>query len=155
MNCPVCNQALVVVERESIELDWCLSCRGFWFDEGELELLAEKTGRRLEPEDVGHGSSESGPGKSRKCPRCKRRMERKAVGARDPVLEVFLQKTWGKPNATMDTPWERRSDKVGRAPRNAPGRSDRRSFENCVVDEVHRQVAPIKTVAAGKSAAKP
>lgn len=35
-----------------------------------------------------------------------RKEEREAVGRRDPVLEKFLQKTWGKPNATMDTPWE-------------------------------------------------
>ncbi len=33
--------------------------------------------------------------------------EREALGERDPVLEEFLQKTWGTPNATMDTPWER------------------------------------------------
>jgi len=36
-----------------------------------------------------------------------RREEREAVGKRDPVLKGFLQKTWGKPNATMDTAWER------------------------------------------------
>ncbi|MCU0979351.1 MAG: hypothetical protein MUF25_09320 [Pirellulaceae bacterium] len=35
-----------------------------------------------------------------------RKEEREAVGRRDPVLEEFLQKTWGLPNATMDTPWE-------------------------------------------------
>lgn len=34
--------------------------------------------------------------------------EREAVGRRDPVLEEFLRKTWGKPRATMDTPWEGR-----------------------------------------------
>jgi len=33
--------------------------------------------------------------------------EREAVGRRDPVLEQFLQKTWGKPRATMDTPWDK------------------------------------------------
>jgi hypothetical protein len=33
-----------------------------------------------------------------------RKEERDAVGQRDPVLEKFLQKTWGKPKATMDTP---------------------------------------------------
>ncbi|MBC8875773.1 MAG: hypothetical protein H8E44_40630 [Planctomycetes bacterium] len=36
-----------------------------------------------------------------------RKEEREAVGQRDPVLDEFLQKTSGKPNATMDTPWER------------------------------------------------
>ncbi len=35
-----------------------------------------------------------------------REEEREAVGKRDSVLEDFLRKTWGKPNATMDTPWK-------------------------------------------------
>jgi len=58
-----------------------------------------------------------------------RREERDAVGQRDPVLEEFLQKTWGKPKATMDTPWEQRPgapENIGRAPPIAPGRSNRR-----------------------------
>jgi len=33
--------------------------------------------------------------------------EREAVGRRDPVLEQFLQTTWDKPRATMDTPWDK------------------------------------------------
>ena len=52
MECPVCRIALVVVEREGIELDWCVTCRGLWFDEGELELLAEKTGQAIDPADL-------------------------------------------------------------------------------------------------------
>ncbi|MBL7134775.1 MAG: alpha/beta hydrolase [Phycisphaerae bacterium] len=35
-----------------------------------------------------------------------RKKERDAMGQRDPILEKFLQKTWGKPKANMDTPWE-------------------------------------------------
>lgn len=41
MNCPVCKQPLVILERENIEVDYCLSCHGFWLDSGELELLKE------------------------------------------------------------------------------------------------------------------
>jgi Zn-finger nucleic acid-binding protein len=89
MYCPVCRESLVVVEREGIELDWCLKCRGLWFDEGELELLAEKSGRRLGPEDVGHPRAGAGveekPAPRRKCPRCRRKMERVAAGSADPV----------------------------------------------------------------------
>ena len=53
MRCPECRIPLVVVEREGIEIDWCLECRGMWFDEGELELLGEKAGRTVEVEDLG------------------------------------------------------------------------------------------------------
>jgi len=64
----------VVVEREEIELDWCVACRGLWFDEGELELLGEKTGRILDVADLGRQSSAITKG-DRRCPRCPRRME--------------------------------------------------------------------------------
>jgi len=75
MKCPVCHIPLVVVEREGIEIDWCLECRGLWFDEGELELLAEKSGRRVEPFE------ERGTKGQRKCPRCSRKMSELPVGA--------------------------------------------------------------------------
>jgi len=42
-----------------------------------------------------------------------KKKEREALGRRDPVLEEFLQKTWGKPNATMVTPWERPNAETG------------------------------------------
>jgi Zn-finger nucleic acid-binding protein len=74
MNCPVCHTALIVVEREGIELDWCLDCRGLWFDEGELELLGEKAGRSLETEDLGRRTGDVVGGGTRRCPRCRRKM---------------------------------------------------------------------------------
>lgn len=76
MLCPVCRIPLVVVEREAIELDWCIECRGLWFDEGEMQLLGEKTGRRLEVEDLGRRPGDSIEPGERRCPRCRRRMQR-------------------------------------------------------------------------------
>lgn len=74
MRCPACKHELVVVEREGIEVDWCVHCHGIWFDVGELELLAEKAGI-----DIDHGligkmavSKEA----RRRCPRCRRKMEK-------------------------------------------------------------------------------
>jgi Zn-finger nucleic acid-binding protein len=85
MDCPVCHKPLVVVEREGIELDWCLSCRGLWFDEGELELLAEKSGRRLEAEDLGDARPKTTPPVRRKCPRCRRKLLHVLAGSVLPV----------------------------------------------------------------------
>jgi Zn-finger nucleic acid-binding protein len=81
MNCPICHDALVVVEREGIELDWCLKCRGLWFDNGELELLGEKAGRALDPEDLGRGAGESIEGGTRRCPRCRRKMQQLSLAS--------------------------------------------------------------------------
>lgn len=40
--CPNCNNELIVVERDKVELDYCLSCNGFWFDNKEWDLLVER-----------------------------------------------------------------------------------------------------------------
>lgn len=43
MNCPVCNVALVLSERQGIEIDYCPKCRGVWLDRGELDKIIEKS----------------------------------------------------------------------------------------------------------------
>jgi Zn-finger nucleic acid-binding protein len=96
VDCPVCREPLVVVERDGIEVDWCLSCRGLWFDEGELALLAERTGRRLEPSDVGRPYADVTGDPPRRCPRCRRRMERVGAGHSDlvPVDRCLAHGVW-------------------------------------------------------------
>ncbi|NBX61762.1 MAG: hypothetical protein EBT67_04935 [Betaproteobacteria bacterium] len=43
MKCPNCNHAaLVMSERQGIEIDYCPDCRGIWLDRGELDKLLEK-----------------------------------------------------------------------------------------------------------------
>ena len=44
MICPVCKKDMFVVEYKQIELDYCHTCKGVWFDAGELELLLETGG---------------------------------------------------------------------------------------------------------------
>jgi Zn-finger nucleic acid-binding protein len=40
MKCPVCKTPdLMMTERQSIEIDYCPSCRGVWLDRGELDKL--------------------------------------------------------------------------------------------------------------------
>ena len=74
MKCPICNTDLLVVEREGIEVDWCLDCGGLWFDEGELELLGEKAGRSIAPHILESPNNLSTKGR-RRCPRCPKRMQ--------------------------------------------------------------------------------
>ncbi|MCI2429485.1 zf-TFIIB domain-containing protein [Candidatus Acetothermia bacterium] len=43
MNCPVCKEeALVMAERQGIEIDYCPRCRGVWLDRGELDKIIER-----------------------------------------------------------------------------------------------------------------
>ena len=43
MKCPNCNVALVMSERQGIEIDYCPNCRGIWLDRGELDKIIEKS----------------------------------------------------------------------------------------------------------------
>jgi Zn-finger nucleic acid-binding protein len=44
MQCPVCKDiALVMNERQSIEIDYCPQCRGVWLDRGELDKIIERS----------------------------------------------------------------------------------------------------------------
>jgi len=74
MRCPACKHELVVVEREGIEVDWCVNCHGIWFDAGELELLAEKAGIEIAPDLIGEVTDSREA--RRRCPRCRRKMEK-------------------------------------------------------------------------------
>jgi uncharacterized protein len=39
MKCPNCNETLLMMERNQIEIDYCPSCRGVWLDKGELDKM--------------------------------------------------------------------------------------------------------------------
>ena len=43
MNCPVCNAALTMTERQGVEIDYCQRCRGVWLDRGELDKIIERS----------------------------------------------------------------------------------------------------------------
>jgi len=44
MQCPTCTSvALVMSERQGIEIDYCPQCRGVWLDRGELDKIIERT----------------------------------------------------------------------------------------------------------------
>ena len=44
MKCPASpDTALVMTERQAIEIDYCPQCRGVWLDRGELDKLIERS----------------------------------------------------------------------------------------------------------------
>ena len=44
MQCPTCpDVALVMSERQGVEIDYCPTCRGVWLDRGELDKLIERS----------------------------------------------------------------------------------------------------------------
>ena len=49
MNCPVCNIALTMSERQGVEIDFCSKCRGVWLDRGELDKIIERASSEITP----------------------------------------------------------------------------------------------------------
>ncbi len=43
LNCPACQVALVMSDRQGIEIDYCPQCRGVWLDRGELDKIIERS----------------------------------------------------------------------------------------------------------------
>jgi len=43
MNCPVCNETLLLTSRQDVEIDYCPKCRGIWLDRGELDKIIERS----------------------------------------------------------------------------------------------------------------
>lgn len=69
MQCPGCQQAMLILEYKEIELDHCPACGGVWLDAGELGLLLNGV-----PEPpAGLALAGTRPGE-RRCPRCPRKM---------------------------------------------------------------------------------
>jgi Zn-finger nucleic acid-binding protein len=89
MICPICNYDMIVVEYHNIELDYCNSCKGVWFDSGELELLL-KSYELEEPKAFFDGiltSQETASSeKKRNCPVCGHKMQKTAISGQPEIL---------------------------------------------------------------------
>lgn len=85
MICPVCNESMIVLELDGIEIDYCPSCHGIWLDGGELELMIvdeNERNRILSSFRLETGS----PEKKYKCPICNKKMDKVYVGENQEVL---------------------------------------------------------------------
>ncbi len=87
MDCPVCKNAMVVLELEDVEIDHCYDCGGIWLDAGELELLVEDRGKAEQL--LNSFKVENNPKEAlRKCPICLKKMKKIIVGEGAPLLLI-------------------------------------------------------------------
>ena len=88
MDCPVCKEsAMVTLELNDVEIDYCMQCEGIWLDAGELELLLgepNKAKQLIQSFKVDSESTE----KVRKCPICDKKMQKIIVGSTKPRLLI-------------------------------------------------------------------
>lgn len=85
MDCPVCREAMIVLELDEVEIDYCADCGGIWLDAGELELLladgAEKDSllSSFQPDKKNTEIK-------RRCPICLKKMEKVLCGRDTRIL---------------------------------------------------------------------
>ncbi|MGA1980609.1 MAG: zf-TFIIB domain-containing protein [Sedimentisphaerales bacterium] len=87
MDCPVCKNAMIVLELAEVEVDYCTDCGGIWLDAGELELLlgnSQQTKQLLDSFKIDSNCTE----KRRKCPICLKKMQKIVVGPATPPLLI-------------------------------------------------------------------
>jgi len=89
MICPVCKYDMIAVEYHNIELDYCNSCKGVWFDSGELELLLESQGleeTKMFLDGILNSQEAASSEKKRNCPICDHKMKKTAIGGQPEIL---------------------------------------------------------------------
>ncbi|MBN1152117.1 MAG: zf-TFIIB domain-containing protein [Dehalococcoidia bacterium] len=75
---------MIVVEYDDVELDYCTKCEGLWFDSGEIDLVAAKSGVQAEACFVLRPATTS---EARlRCPICRKKMDKRLLGVTEPVL---------------------------------------------------------------------
>jgi Zn-finger nucleic acid-binding protein len=85
MKCPVCKQEMIILELNQIEIDYCTLCSGIWLDDGELELMMDDNAAKHKLLDTFHHDPANRE-KSRRCPRCSKKMNKVFVGEQKDVL---------------------------------------------------------------------
>lgn len=87
MDCPVCKNAMITLELEDVEIDYCTDCGGIWLDAGELEMLLDDrqhAEKLLKSFKIDANSTE----KPRKCPICLKKMQKIIVGQDTPTILI-------------------------------------------------------------------
>ncbi len=75
MDCPVCRDAMIVLELDNVEIDYCPACCGIWLDKGELELLLGSSSKKDELLSAFRVDSQNKE-KKRPCPICLKKMQK-------------------------------------------------------------------------------
>ena len=84
MICPACREEMIVAEYGKIELDICSHCDGVWFDAEELSLLLGTL--HLDLDGLGRPAAKKTAEAVRKCPYCRKKMQKIVLGPSHGVM---------------------------------------------------------------------
>ncbi len=87
MDCPVCKNAMITLELDDVEIDFCCDCNGIWLDSGEIELLIadkQQVRKLIDSFKIEKNIIE----KLRKCPICLKKMQKISVSQSETPLLI-------------------------------------------------------------------
>ena len=87
MDCPVCKSAMITLELNDVEIDFCCDCNGIWLDSGEIELLVadiQQAQKLINSFKIAKNITE----KLRKCPICLKKMQKISVSQSETPLII-------------------------------------------------------------------
>lgn len=87
MDCPVCTNAMITLELDEVEIDYCTDCGGIWLDAGELEELFGEPAKATQLL-ASFSADPNCKEKPRKCPICDKKMQKIVVGESQPALLI-------------------------------------------------------------------
>ncbi len=93
--CPKCDEPMLVLELEGIEIDHCLECLGTWLDSGEIEMICAQAGGDVTALAKAIGDARRGPKTDARCPRCGARLRSLHIGERTEVELDFCPRDHG------------------------------------------------------------
>jgi Zn-finger nucleic acid-binding protein len=85
VQCPVCDEPMIVLEYDAVEVDYCVACEGVWLDAGELDLLFGDPEACAAFLSIGSPTDAAGE-KPRICPACDAKMTKEGTESVPPVL---------------------------------------------------------------------
>ncbi|MEN6386218.1 MAG: zf-TFIIB domain-containing protein [Phycisphaerales bacterium] len=80
MNCPACQNPMIVLELDMVEIDHCSQCGGIWLDSGELEQLFEDS-KQAEALINSFKTRQGVAENIHQCPICLKQMEKAAASS--------------------------------------------------------------------------
>lgn len=85
MDCPFCENPMIILELDQVETDYCTNCGGIWLDSGELELLFADTSQANQlVASFQQADTKENP---RSCPICFKKMHKVLVAdENEPVI---------------------------------------------------------------------
>lgn len=74
MDCPFCENPMIILELDEVETDYCANCSGIWLDAGELEILFADASQAKQL--IASFRQADTKEKARHCPICLKKMQK-------------------------------------------------------------------------------